>query len=64
MSDDMTEDHFLSPNEIEPAPPDNREREECQFPGRCLMPGDHLSSECHTVEMVEQYNRDRIRGLP
>lgn len=25
----------------------------CVFPGRCLMPGIHLESECHTIEMME-----------
>ena len=25
----------------------------CCFPGKCLMPGIHLESECHTVEMLE-----------
>ena len=25
----------------------------CVFPGRCLMPGVHLESECHTAEMIE-----------
>jgi hypothetical protein len=27
--------------------------EGCLYPGKCLMPGIHLESECHTVEMVE-----------
>lgn len=26
----------------------------CVFPGRCLMPGTHLESECHTAEMMER----------
>jgi len=30
----------------------------CVFPGRCLMPGVHLESECHTVEMMEQMVKD------
>jgi hypothetical protein len=25
----------------------------CVFPGRCVMPGVHLESECHTAEMME-----------
>ena len=33
----------------------------CVFPGRCLMPGFHLSSECHTVEMVEAWEREMQR---
>lgn len=28
----------------------------CVFPGRCLMPGEHVQSECHTAEMLEEYN--------
>jgi hypothetical protein len=31
----------------------------CVFPGRCLMPGIHLESECHTVEMIEQNKEAR-----
>jgi hypothetical protein len=27
----------------------------CCFPGNCLMPGEHMRSECHTAEMVEDY---------
>ena len=27
----------------------------CCFPDRCLMPGEHLRSECHTAEMLENY---------
>lgn len=30
----------------------------CLFPGKCLMPGEHLESECHTAEMMEQINAD------
>lgn len=31
---------------------------DCRFPGQCLMLGDHLPAECHTAEMVEQYEND------
>lgn len=32
------------------------EREwKCCFPGECLMPGPHMRSECHTVEMAEAF---------
>lgn len=27
---------------------------ECAFPSRCLMPGIHCESECHTTEMMEE----------
>lgn len=30
----------------------------CCFPGRCCMPGIHLSEECHTAEMMEQMIAD------
>jgi hypothetical protein len=26
----------------------------CIFGDKCLMPGEHLKKECHTVEMIEQ----------
>ena len=32
----------------------DEERWACQFGDACLMPGDHMASECHTVEMMEQ----------
>jgi hypothetical protein len=35
-------------------------QESCCFPGRCLMPADHVRSECHTLEMVEKW--DGING--
>lgn len=25
----------------------------CLFPGECCMPGEHLTMECHTAEMLE-----------
>ena len=30
----------------------------CCFPDICLMPGDHLLSECHTAEMYEASIKD------
>ena len=26
----------------------------CVFPGKCVMPGTHLESECATAEMMEE----------
>jgi hypothetical protein len=26
----------------------------CLFPGKCCMVGEHVESECHTAEMMEQ----------
>lgn len=31
----------------------------CLFPDRCCMPGDHTSDECHTAEMMEQYEQEQ-----
>lgn len=31
----------------------------CIFPGKCLMVGLHLESECHTAEMMEEINKQR-----
>lgn len=28
---------------------------DCLFPGNCCMPGLHLTSECHTPEMAEEF---------
>lgn len=30
----------------------------CAFPGECLMAGDHMNSECHTVAMYEQFESE------
>ena len=32
---------------------DHYEESGCLFPDRCLMPGLHFTSECHTVEDIE-----------
>jgi hypothetical protein len=29
----------------------------CLFPGKCVMPGTHLESECATAEMMERAMR-------
>ena len=29
----------------------------CLFPGKCVMPGTHLESECAAAEMMEEANR-------
>ena len=31
----------------------------CEFPGKCLMAGPHLRSECHTVEMVRDFENEQ-----
>jgi len=30
----------------------------CLFPGQCCMPGPHDKSECHTPEMIEDFERE------
>lgn len=30
----------------------------CEFPGQCCMPGPHTRSECHTAEMIQDYERE------
>lgn len=30
----------------------------CHFPDRCLMPGEHMKSECHDVAMIEAQNAE------
>ena len=30
----------------------------CIFPGRCVMPGEHLVSECATADMMGQSERE------
>lgn len=30
----------------------------CLYPGRCLMPAFHFQSECHTAEMVEEWEEE------
>ncbi|MCI0391203.1 MAG: hypothetical protein MOB07_20880 [Acidobacteria bacterium] len=32
---------------------DDRDSDECHFPGECLMPGWHLRSECFNIQMAE-----------
>lgn len=29
----------------------------CAFPGRCVMPGEHMRSECATAEMMEDWHQ-------
>ena len=36
---------------------DEMQRIGCYFPGECCMPGEHLMSECHTAEMIEEWER-------
>lgn len=33
----------------------------CCFPDRCLMPGEHLRSECYDVEMAEAWREEQVQ---
>jgi hypothetical protein len=48
---DSEADQFY--NYLDDEEDDEREKWTCAFPERCLMPGEHMRSECHTVEMLE-----------
>jgi hypothetical protein len=37
----------------DPAEDEPQDYHGCIFPGKCLMPGEHLVSECATAEMME-----------
>lgn len=64
----MEDDDDLSPDSAEYYL--NRHRDEepeecewgCCFPGECCMPGPHLKSECHTAQMVRDFERDMRRS--
>jgi len=30
----------------------------CQFPGRCVVPDEHMACECATAEMMDEHSRD------
>ena len=36
--------------------------DECLFPGRCCMPGDHYTSECHTAEDMMMQDIQNMQG--
>lgn len=40
------------------------DRFDCDFPGRCLMPGVHMLSECYTREMAEERARENDAAAP
>lgn len=37
---------------------DDEDEWECQFPASCVMPGDHMRSECYTAQMAEEWYRE------
>lgn len=41
---------------------DDEDAWECEFPDRCLMPGDHMRSECYTREMAEEWADEAARN--
>lgn len=36
----------------------------CVFPGRCLMPGEHMMDECHTIADVEAWAEEMAEADP
>lgn len=34
----------------------------CVFGEKCCMPGDHMTDECHTAEMADEYMREAMEG--
>lgn len=38
---------------------DEDESDECEFGVHCVMPGWHLRSECHTVEMAQAWQDEQ-----
>lgn len=58
---DYTDDDWHEESDRE----EDEEREEgCCFPGTCCMPGPHFRFECHTPEMIRDYQWRVQRGLP
>jgi hypothetical protein len=43
---------------------EEEERWRCAMPGRCLMMGWHLASECHDAEMMAEAMRESYGGMP
>lgn len=39
---------------------DGMGEEGCLYPDKCVMPGPHLTSECHTAEMIEAEREDAL----
>ena len=50
MDDEYWEGYF----DDDPVETDELDEWGCLFGDRCLMPGEHLKKDCHTVEMMEQ----------
>lgn len=45
--------------------PENDEDEwNCCMPGECLMPGEHMRSECHNAQMLEDQMSSHMEGQP
>jgi hypothetical protein len=57
-------DFFDGDDDEDDDPPDERDENQigCWFPDECLMPGEHMKSECHTAEMVEAANAESLTG--
>jgi hypothetical protein len=58
--EDLTDPLNSAPEDFED-PVDEEELWTCCYPDKCLMPGAHTRSECHTVEDAEAYEREMLR---
>lgn len=47
--EDFSDDDFVETDELD--------EWGCLFGDRCLMPGEHMKKECHTVEMMEAWGQ-------
>lgn len=62
---DYTDEDWHEESDAQDDLQEDEEREEgCCFPGTCCMPGMHFRFECHTPEMVNDFVRRTMRGLP
>ena len=57
------DDELMSDEEFDALFTEDPEHEiGCDFPDECLMPGEHLRSECHTIEMIEAQKREGLEA--
>ena len=58
---ELDEDDWLEADESRV--PEDEDAWECCFPDRCLMPSEHLRSECYDVEMAQAW-ADEQQNMP
>lgn len=54
-SDGTVDENLTIGSDYEGEP--SEDEEGCCFPDECCMPGLHMKSECHTAEMIEDYEK-------